>query len=494
MTAQPMTADQITGTDHLVDGWEVIIGLEVHIELNTKTKMFSPTPNAFGAEPNTLVGAIDLALPGTLPTVNRQAVADAIMIGLATNCSISPNSHFSRKNYFYPDMTKNYQTSQYTVAICENGYLDVDVDGQTWRIGIERIHMEEDTGKSTHVGESGRIHGAEHSLLDYNRGGVPLLECVSQPDMRTPAQAQAYLSALREIVAAIGISDARLEEGSMRCDANVSVHKPGTPFGVRAEVKNLNSVRSLGRAIEFEIRRQIDAIESGEKLVQETRHFNEDTGKTTTMRRKETLDDYRFFPCPDLPDICPSEAWIEEIRQSIPELPAATRARMIDQGVDAEAAGIIYSAGLAGLYDASIEAGAKAADVAKWLTNQVAAWQNETSRDVNELLDGATLAELLDLVAKGTLATQGAHKVLLSFLAGEGSIADLAPAHAQMNDTAELEAIIEQVIADNQDAADKVRAGNDKAIGALIGPIMKATRGKANPGLVNELLRAKLSS
>lgn len=227
MTAQPMTADQLTGTDHLVDGWEVIIGLEVHIELNTKTKMFSPTPNAFGAEPNTLVGAIDLALPGTLPTVNRQAVADAIKIGLATNCAISPNSHFSRKNYFYPDMPKNYQTSQYTVAICEDGYLDVDVDGQVWRIGIERIHMEEDTGKSTHIGESGRIHGAEHSLLDYNRGGVPLLECVSRPDMRTPAQAQAYLAALREIVAAIGISDARLEEGSMRCDANVSIHKPG---------------------------------------------------------------------------------------------------------------------------------------------------------------------------------------------------------------------------------------------------------------------------
>lgn len=494
MSAQPMTADQITGTDHLVDGWEVIIGLEVHIELNTKTKMFSPTPNAFGAEPNTLVGAVDLALPGTLPTVNRQAVADAIMIGLATNCSISPNSHFSRKNYFYPDMAKNYQTSQYTVAICEDGYLDVDVDGQAWRIGIERIHMEEDTGKSTHVGESGRIHGAEHSLLDYNRGGVPLLECVSRPDMRTPAQAQAYLSALREIVAALGISDARLEEGSMRCDANVSVHRPGTPFGVRAEVKNLNSVRSLGRAIEFEIRRQIDAIESGEQLVQETRHFNEDTGKTTTMRRKETLDDYRFFPCPDLPDICPSEEWIEEIRQSLPELPAVTRARMIDQGVDAEAAGIIYSAGLAGLYDATVAAGAKAPEVAKWLTNQVAAWQNETGRDVNELLDGATLAELLDLVAKGTLATQGAHKVLLGFLAGEGSIADLAPAHAQMNDTAELEAIIDQVIADNQDAADKVRAGNDKAIGALVGPIMKATRGKANPGLVNELLRAKLTS
>lgn len=493
MSVEPMTADQLTGTDHLVDGWEVIIGLEVHIELNTKTKMFSPTPNAFGAEPNTLVGAIDLALPGTLPMVNHQAIADAIKIGLATNCSISPSSHFSRKNYFYPDMPKNYQTSQYTTAICENGYLDVDVNGQLWRIGIERIHMEEDTGKSTHVGESGRIHGAEHSLLDYNRGGVPLLECVSHPDMRTPAQAQAYLAALREIVAALGIGDARLEEGSMRCDANVSVHKPGTPFGVRAEVKNLNSVRSLGRAIEYEIRRQIDAIEAGEKLVQETRHFNEDTGKTTTMRRKETLDDYRFFPCPDLPDICPSEEWIESIRATLPELPAVTRERIMAQGVDAEAAGIIYASGLTGLYDKTVAAGAKPGEVAKWLTNQIAAWQNETGRDVNELLTGETLAELLDLVAKGTLATQGAHKVLLGFLAGEGSIADLAPAHAQMNDTAELEAIIDQVIADNADAADKVRAGNMKAMGALVGPIMKATRGKANPGMVNEILRAKLS-
>lgn len=493
MTSQPMTADQLTGTDHLVDGWEVIIGLEVHIELNTKTKMFSDTPNAFGAEANTLVGAVDLALPGTLPVVNRQAVADAIKIGLATNCVISPNSHFSRKNYFYPDMTKNYQTSQYTVAICHDGYLDVDVDGQAWRIGIERIHMEEDTGKSTHVGESGRIHGAEHSLLDYNRGGVPLLECVSRPDMRTPAQAQAYLSALREIVAAIGISDARLEEGSMRCDANVSVHKPGTPFGVRAEVKNLNSVRSLGRAIEFEIRRQIDAIEAGEQLVQETRHFNEDTGKTSTMRRKETLDDYRFFPCPDLPDICPSAAWIEEIRATLPELPAQTRARMMALGVDQEAAGIIYASGLAGLFDQTVEAGSSAGDVAKWLTNQVAAWQNETGRKVTEVLDGTALAELLSLVSAGTLATQGAHKVLLEYLDGKGAIADLAPAHAQMSDTAELEAIIDKVIADNQAAADKVRAGNLKAMGALVGPIMRETKGKANPAMVNEILQAKLS-
>ena len=286
--------------------YQAVIGLEVHVELATNTKMFSACPNAFGGDPNTRVSAVDLGLPGTLPVVNGTAVQYAITLGLALDCEIEPSSQFHRKNYFYPDMPKNYQISQYDVPICGLGHLDVTLpEGRVTRIGVTRVHMEEDAGKTTHAGESGRIAGAEYSLVDYNRAGVPLLECVSEPDIRTAEEAQAYLTELRAIVLALGISDAKLEEGSMRCDANISVHRPGTEYGTRAEIKNMNSVRSLGRAIEYEIARQIDVVSSGGTVVQETRHWNEDTGRTSTMRRKETLDDYRYFPDPDLVEIAP---------------------------------------------------------------------------------------------------------------------------------------------------------------------------------------------
>ncbi|MEO2104278.1 MAG: Asp-tRNA(Asn)/Glu-tRNA(Gln) amidotransferase subunit GatB [Actinomycetota bacterium] len=473
--------------------WEAVIGLEVHVELSTRTKMFSACPNEFGGAPNTRVTEVDLGLPGTLPVVNGTAVEHAIRMGLALDCEIAPVSQFHRKNYFYPDMPKNYQISQYDVPICGVGHLDIETSEGPVRIGVTRIHMEEDAGKNVHVGESGRVHGADYSLVDYNRAGVPLLECVSEPDIRTAEQAQAYLTELRGIVLALGISDAKLEEGSMRCDANVSIHKPGTPYGTRAEIKNMNSVRSLGRAIEYEIARQIDVVESGGTVVQETRHWDEDAGTTSTLRRKETLDDYRYFPDPDLVEMVPDPAWIEEIRASLPELPAVTRARLIDaHGLDRKSVVTMQDAGLIPLLDAAVAGGADAADATKWLVNEVAGWQNETGRSAVEALPGEEFASLLGRVADGTLGKGGARKVLTSVLAGEGTVADLAKDHEQVSDVSAIEAIVDQVIAEQADAAQKVRDGNPKAMGALVGGVMRASKGKADPALVNQLLNAKL--
>ena len=473
--------------------WEAVIGLEVHVELSTRTKMFSACPNEFGGAPNTRVTEVDLGLPGTLPVVNGTAVAHAIRMGLALDCEIAPVSQFHRKNYFYPDMPKNYQISQYDVPICGVGHLDIETSEGSVRIGVTRTHMEEDAVKNVHLGESGRVHGADYSLVDYNRAGVPLLECVSEPDIRTAEQAQAYLTELRGIVLALGISDAKLEEGSMRCDANVSIHRPGTPYGTRAEIKNMNSVRSLGRAIDYEIARQIDVVESGGTVVQETRHWDEDAGTTSTLRRKETLDDYRYFPDPDLVEMVPDPAWIEEIRASLPELPAVTRARLIDaHGLDRKSVVTMQDAGLIPLLDAAVAGGADAADATKWLVNEVAGWQNETGRSAVEALPGGEFASLLGRVADGTLGKGGARKVLTSVLAGEGTVADLAKHHEQVSDVSAIEAIVDQVIAERADAAQKVRDGNPKAMGALVGGVMRASKGKADPALVNQLLNAKL--
>ena len=473
--------------------WEAVIGLEVHVELSTRTKMFSACPNEFGGAPNTRVTEVDLGLPGTLPVVNGTAVEHAIRMGLALDCEIAPVSQFHRKNYFYPDMPKNYQISQYDVPICGEGHLDIETSEGPVRIGITRIHMEEDAGKNVHVGESGRVHGADYSLVDYNRAGVPLLECVSEPDIRTAEQAQAYLTELRGIVLALGISDAKLEEGSMRCDANVSIHRPGTPFGTRAEIKNMNSVRSLGRAIEYEIARQIDVVESGGTVVQETRHWDEDAGTTSTLRRKETLDDYRYFPDPDLVEMVPDPAWIEEIRASLPELPAATRARLIDaHGLERKSVVTMQDAGLIPLLDAAVDGGADPADATKWLVNEVAGWQNETGRSAVEALPGGEFVTLLGKVADGTLGKGGARKVLASVLAGEGTVEQLSTDHEQVSDVSAIEQIVDQVIAEQADAAQKVRDGNPKAMGALVGGVMRASKGKADPALVNQLLHAKL--
>ena len=474
--------------------FEPVIGLEIHVELSTRTKMFSGCPADFGGQPNSRVDPVTLGLPGTLPVVNERAVEYAIRLGLALNCEIRASSQFHRKNYFYPDMPKNYQISQYDVAICENGHLDLDGH----RVRINRVHMEEDTGKTVHVGTSGRIHGADYSLVDYNRAGIPLLEIVSEPDITSAEQARAYLAELRAIVLALGISDAKLEEGSMRCDANISLRARGdTKFGTRVEVKNMNSLRSLGRAIEYEIARQTEILTEGGEVVQETRHWNEDAGSTSTLRAKEEAFDYRYFPDPDLVPITPAPEWVDELRADLPELPASRRARVADAGVDAETAATLVANGLDAVLDGAVAAGASPQAAAKWLSNEVMGWMNEHDAASAALpLDGPQLAELLAMIDEGTLSTKLARQVLTRVLEGEGTPRDVARAHGleQVSDDAELAAMVDDAIAGQPDAAQRVRDGNEKAIGALVGAVMKASRGQANPQRVNELLRERLLS
>ena len=483
--------------------FEAVIGLEVHVELNTNTKMFCSCATEFGGDPNTRVCPVCTGQPGSLPVVNGKAIESAIRLGLALGCDIAPSSVFHRKNYFYPDMPKDYQISQYDIPICLHGHLDLDVatdDGsvETHRVGITRVHMEEDTGKSLHVGTSGRIHGADYSLVDYNRAGIPLLECVSEPDIRSAAQAQAYLQELRAIVLALGISDAKLEEGSMRCDANISLRPVGhTVFGTRVEVKNMNSVRSLGRAISHEIARQTDLLTHGEEVEQETRHWDEAAGVTSTLRTKESTEDYRYFPDPDLVPVEPDAAWIEELRVALPELPAAARTRLVDAGLGRQAAAAVVGQGLIVLLDEAVAAGAPAPEAANWLTNELAGWANEQGIEPSAAaLTGTQLAELVRLVEDGTLSKKLAREVLGDVLSGSGSPKEIVAARGleQISDTGALTAAVDEAIAANADVAQKIRDGNDKAIGALVGAVMKATRGKANPALVNELLRERLSS
>jgi aspartyl-tRNA(Asn)/glutamyl-tRNA(Gln) amidotransferase subunit B len=480
-----------TSTDY-----QAVIGLEVHVELSTATKMFCSCAIDFGGAPNTRTCPVCLGQPGSLPVVNRQAVEAAMRLGLALGCEIAPSSQFHRKNYFYPDMPKDYQISQYDVPICLGGALEVTTSAGVKRIGITRVHMEEDTGKSLHVGTSGRIHGADYSLVDYNRAGIPLLEIVSEPDVRTAEEAQAYLTELRAIVLALGISDAKLEEGSMRCDANISVHRPGEPYGTRAEVKNMNSVRSLGRAIDYEIARQIDVLTSGGTVVQETRHWDEAAGTTSTLRVKESTEDYRYFPDPDLLPVEPESAWIDEIRASLPELPAAERARLAAaHDLADEQVAVLQTNGLVPLLDEAVAEGAPPAEVVNWLSNEVIGWAAEQGvAPADTPLTGAHLAELVALVADGTLSKKLAREVLADVLAGKGGPRAVVAERGleQISDTDELAAICDRVIAGNEKAATQFREGNEKAIGALVGGVMRETQGKANPQLVNQLLRERL--
>ena len=476
--------------------YQAVIGLEVHVELNTRTKMFCACAIDFGGEPNVRTCPVCLGQPGSLPVVNREAVRSAIQLGLALGCDIAPSSQFHRKNYFYPDMPKDYQISQYDIPICADGKLEITTSDGTDTIGITRVHIEEDTGKSVHVGTSGRIHGADYSLVDYNRAGIPLLEIVSEPDVRSAEQAQAYLTELRAIVLALGISDAKLEEGSMRCDANISVHRPGEPYGTRAEVKNMNSVRSLGRAITYEVARQIDVLSSGGTVVQETRHWDEDAGTTSTLRVKEATEDYRYFPDPDLVLVEPAAEWVDELRAALPELPAQLRARLATQhGLGTEQIATLASSGLVKVFSDAVEAGAGTNEAANWLTNNVVGYAAEHGVEPASLpVDGAKLAELVALVDDGTLSTKLARQVLEDVLAGKGAPKQVVADRGleQLSDTDELTAIVDQVIAENEAAAQKVRDGNQKAIGALVGGVMKATQGKANPQLVNQLIAERL--
>ena len=473
--------------------YEAVIGLEVHVELNTATKMFCSCATEFGGEPNTRVCAVCSGQPGSLPVVNAKAVESAIRLGLALGCTISPSSQFHRKNYFYPDMPKNYQISQYDIPICLHGHLDLGGE----RVGITRVHMEEDTGKSLHVGTSGRIHGADYSLVDYNRAGIPLLEVVSEPDIRSAAQGQAYLQELRAIVLALGISDARLEEGSMRCDANISLRPVGhTVFGTRVEVKNMNSVRSLGRAIEFEIARQGDLLRHGEPVEQETRHWDESAGVTSTLRTKESTEDYRYFPDPDLVPVEPDLAWIDGLRSSLPELPAAARARLAAAGLSDDQAATIVAGGLTRRLDEAVAAGAPAAETANWLVNEVSGWANERGVEPGAApVTGSHLAELAALVSSGELTKKLARDVLTAVLAGEGSPREVAAARGlkAISDTGALEAAVDEAIAADPATADMVRSGNTKAVGRLVGAVMKATRGQADAARVNALLLQRLT-
>jgi aspartyl-tRNA(Asn)/glutamyl-tRNA(Gln) amidotransferase subunit B len=476
--------------------WEAVIGIETHVELQTQSKMFCGCAVDFGAEPNTTICPVCLALPGALPVPNKEAIEGILRIGAAFGCELVEDSLFHRKNYFYPDLPKNYQISQYDLPLCVEGHLDIDVDGDESRIGITRVHMEEDTGKSLHGSETGRIHDAAYSLLDFNRSGVPLVEIVSEPDIRSPEQAHAYAAELQRVVRSLGVSDVRLEEGSVRFDANISVRPEGqAEFGIRAEVKNMNSLRSLQRAVAYEIDRQIAVVEGGGEVIQETRHWDEVSGKTSAMRSKEESEDYRYFQEPDLVPLHVDDAWRERVFSSLPELPAVRRARIVATGVDRQAAAVLAEAeGLADLFDDAAERGADPATVANWLTGDVVAYLRRNGKDLDEThLTGAHLRELSDLVAAGQLSSTAAKDVLGYVLDGEGRPGDVAAAHdlTQISDEGALETEVVKILAENEDVLERLRQGDMKPLGFLVGQVMKATRGKADPKMVSDLIRAR---
>ena len=473
----------------LIPGWEVVIGLEVHAELATVTKMFSSALNRFGGEPNTNIDPVSLGLPGSLPVLNEKAVELAIRVGLALECVIQP-SVFSRKNYFYPDMPKDFQISQYDQPINGVGSLELP-DGR--RIGIERAHLEEDTGKSTHVGGGGRIHEAGHSLIDYNRAGVPLIEIVSAPDMRCAEDARAYVSELRAILVAIGASDGKMEEGSMRVDCNVSVRREGTAgLGTRCEVKNINSLRSLGRAIEYEARRQVDLIESGDKVEQQTRHWNEDEGRTHKLRSKEEAYDYRYFPEPDLVPVAPSDEWIDAIRAALPMLPRERRLRLAEAAsVDTEAAALTVERGLDDLAVDAIAEGAAGPRVLVHAENNLA--------DGAGRLDAASFAALVKMETGGDLTATQAKTVLSTLVADGGDPAIVAADLGfEAMEVGEMEALVDRLIAEHPDDWAAFTSGDEqerkKKSGFFVGQVMKATSGQADGRAVNELLARRARS
>ncbi|HSJ27405.1 MAG TPA: Asp-tRNA(Asn)/Glu-tRNA(Gln) amidotransferase subunit GatB [Acidimicrobiia bacterium] len=477
-------------------GWEPVIGIEVHVELRTESKMFCGCRVAFGQEPNVDICPTCLGLPGAMPVPNRQAIEWIALIGLALNCTVSEQSVFHRKNYFYADLPKNYQISQFDIPVCHDGWLDVDVDGDSVRVGIERAHQEEDTGKSIHVGDGGRIHSATETLLDFNRSGVPLVEIVSKPDIRSPAQAKAYAQQLRAVVAELGVSDARLEEGSIRFDANVSIRPNGTTeYGTKVEVKNMNSFRSLERAVAFEIRRQADELSAGGRIVQETRHWEEEAGVTHGMRTKEGSSDYRYFTEPDLTPIVIDRAWRDRIAATLPELPATRRQRYVDAGVDPQVATVLADAevSMRALYDGAVAAGAQPRVAANWVTGEVTGWMRREEA-VQLPMTGAQLAELAAMVSEGIVSASAAKDVLDGVMRGEGDPRQVAETRdlIQIRDTDAIEAAVAEVLEANPDAVERYRGGEQKVVGFLVGQVMRATQGKADPKAVNDLLRQRL--
>ncbi|MFG1923582.1 Asp-tRNA(Asn)/Glu-tRNA(Gln) amidotransferase subunit GatB [Cryptosporangium sp. NPDC048952] len=490
-------------TVDVLERYEPVIGLETHVELGTKTKMWCGCATEFGAEPNTQVCPVCLGLPGSLPVVNAAAVEATIRIGLALNCSIATWCRFARKNYFYPDMPKNYQISQYDEPICVDGYLDVEVDGEIIRIEIERVHMEEDTGKTLHVGGStGRIHGATHSLVDYNRAGIPLVEIVTKPipgtGERAPEVARAYVTALRDVIRGLDVSDVRMEQGSMRCDVNTSLNRHGQPWGTRTETKNVNSLRSVERAVRSEMIRQAAVLDAGGSIKQETRHFHEDTGETTSGRSKEEATDYRYFPEPDLVPIAPDPAWVEELRKTLPEPPAERRKRIQQAwGVSDHDWASVVNAGAVELIESTIAAGASPEAARKWWMGELARRANETGTELEALpITPEQVAGVQALVDAGRINDKLARQVLDGVLAGEGTPEQVVAERGLevVSDTGALGTAVDEAIAANPDVAEKIRSGKVAAAGALVGAVMKATKGQADAKTVRELILERLGA
>ena len=487
--------------DQAIAKYEPTLGLEVHVELNTKSKMFCGCATEFGAEPNTQTCPVCLGLPGSLPVVNKRAIESTILIGLALNCSIAPFSRFARKNYFYPDMPKNFQTSQYDEPICVNGYLDVDVEtdngNQTFRVEIERVHMEEDTGKSLHVGGStGRIHGAEYSLLDYNRAGIPLVEIVTKIVPNTgkyaPEVAKAYVAFLRDILRGLKVSDVKMEQGSLRCDVNLSLSPTGSgKLGTRSETKNVNSLRSVERAVTGEIIRQSNRLEDGERIVQETRHFLEESGQTRPGRSKEKAEDYRYFPEPDLVPVVPDAKWIEELRKQLPEKPADRRKRLqLAWSVPDKEMAAMVNAELLDTVEATVLLGSDPTKARSWWLGEVSRIANDRAVSPTELISVKDVAQIIELISSGELTDKLARQVVEGVIAGEGSPSEVITKRGLkvVSDDSQLMSAIEAAIAAAPETAERVRGGNIPAAGALIGAVMKSTGGQADAAKVRELL------
>jgi aspartyl-tRNA(Asn)/glutamyl-tRNA(Gln) amidotransferase subunit B len=487
--------------EEAVGRYDPVIGLETHVELGTTSKMFCGCPTVFGADPNTAVCPVCLGLPGSLPVINKAAIEYTIRIGLALNCSIASWCRFARKNYFYPDMPKNYQISQYDEPLCVDGWLEVEVGEQSFRIGIERVHLEEDTGKSMHVGGSGRIHGADYSLVDYNRAGIPLVEVVTKPIPGTgalaPAVARAYVTELRDLMRALGVSDVRMEQGSLRCDVNTSLGPAGSAeWGTRTETKNVNSLRSVERAVRSEIERQAAILDDGGRVVQETRHFHEDSGSTTSGRSKEEAQDYRYFPEPDLVPLEPSAEWVKEIGSALPELPSARRTRLqAELGLADSDMAALRNADALDLVAQTVAAGASSEQARNW-------WLTDLSRRAHEAgvplaalpISPAQVARIAALVESGALNNKLARQVLDGVLAGGGSPDEVVSARGLgvVTDAGVLAAAVDEAIAARPDIAAKVRDGKIAASDALLGAVMRATGGRADAATVRQLILQRL--
>ncbi|MFC7435894.1 Asp-tRNA(Asn)/Glu-tRNA(Gln) amidotransferase subunit GatB [Hydrogenophaga bisanensis] len=476
----------------LVQGYEVVIGFETHAQLATQSKIFSRAPTAFGAEPNTQACAVDLALPGTLPVMNREAVAHAIRLGLALGSHIAEQSVFARKNYFYPDLPKGYQISQFEIPVVQGGEVSFYLGDEKKTVRLVRAHLEEDAGKSLHedfIGQSG---------IDLNRAGTPLLEIVTEPDIRSSAEAVAYAKELHKIVTWIGICDGNMQEGSFRCDANVSVRKPGAPLGTRREIKNLNSFKFMQQAIDYEVRWQIEQIEDGHAIQQATVLFDPDTGETRAMRTKEDAADYRYFPDPDLPPLVIARSWVDEVKASMPELPRQMAERLVAAyGLpEYDATTLTQSPAMAAYFETAAKASGQAKMASNWIMGEVSRRLNHEEKDIAQVpVSAETLAALLKRIADGTISNNAAKQVMDALWAGEGQDVDAiieAKGLKQMNDSGALEKIIDEVMAANAPMVEQYRAGKDKAFNALVGLVMKASKGKANPQQANELLKQKL--